>query len=104
MNADRKWLLGLAALSIVVLAGIAGAASLARIPNDSQTLLGAISAGLLLFARDVVTTIRAAWTDERTEALTDQLASSTPSDNIKPDGTRKDPISVKEVGNDMAPL
>lgn len=78
MNRDRQALFGLAALSLVILGGIAAGAITSRIPSDSQTLLGAISAGVLLFARDIVTTIRAAWTDERTGALTDALAGSAP--------------------------
>lgn len=78
MNRDRAALFGLAALAIAGLIGIAAGAIFKRIPNDSQTLLGTIAAGLLLFGRDVVTTIRAAWTDERTGAITDQLAKSAP--------------------------
>ena len=95
MNLDRLCLFGLAAIALLVLGGIAAGAITSRIPSDSQTLLGAISAGVLLFARDIVTTIRAAWTDERTGALTDQLAGSAPAD--RPSGTPADPINTKDV-------
>jgi len=95
MNRDRQYLFGLAGLALLILGGIAAGAITSRIPNDSQTLLGAISAGVLLFARDIVTTIRAAWTDERTGALTDQLAGSAPAD--RPSGTPTDPINTKEA-------
>lgn len=80
MIRDRLYLFVLAGLSIIGLIAIAAGAIFVRIPNDSQTLLGTIAAGLLLFGRDIVTTIRAAWTDERTGVLTDQLAGSTPVD------------------------
>lgn len=78
MNRDRAALLGLAALSIIGLIAIAAGAIFIRIPNDSQTLLGTIAGGLLVFSKDIVTTIRSAWTDERTGVLTDQLAASAP--------------------------
>jgi len=78
VNKDRRALLWLAGLALVILGGIAYGALDTRVPNDSQTLLGAIAAGLLLFARDIVTTIRAAWTDERTGDLTSHLAKSAP--------------------------
>lgn len=78
MNRDRAALFGLAALALLILGGISWGAISSRIPSDSQTLLGTIAGGLLVFSKDIVTTIRAAWTDERTGALTDQLAASAP--------------------------
>lgn len=96
MNRDRDFLFGLAALSIAGLAGIAAGAIFVRIPNDSQTLLGTIAAGLLLFSRDIVTTIRAAWTDERTGQLTDHLASATPVTGDAPTGKAGDPLHTVE--------
>ena len=78
MNRDRAALFGLAALAMLILGGISWGAISSRIPSDSQTLLGTIAGGLLVFSKDIVTTIRAAWTDERTGALTDQLAASAP--------------------------
>lgn len=78
MNRDRIALFALSALGILGLICIAAGAIFTRIPNDSQTLLGVIASGLLLFSREIITTIRAAWTDERTGAITDQLAKSAP--------------------------
>ncbi len=78
MNRDRAALFALAALALLILGGISWGAISSRIPSDSQTLLGTIAGGLLVFSKDIVTTIRAAWTDERTGALTDQLAASAP--------------------------
>lgn len=96
MKRDHEYLFGLAAICLVVLGGISAGAILKTIPNDSQTLLGTLVAGLLLFSRDIVSTIRSAWSDERTGQLTDHLAGSAPAKVDAPTGNVDDPIHTVE--------
>lgn len=78
MNQDRQWLLGLGAAAIVGLIGLGFGVMLIDVKAEALTLLGTIAGGLLVFAKDIVTAVRSAWTDERTSVLTDQLAASAP--------------------------
>ncbi len=95
MNKDRAALIGLAALALVALTAIALGTLFHEVKGEAVALLGTIAGGLVLFAKDIVTTIRAAWTDERTGALTDHLAASAPE-------TQSAPRDAKEAAQDTA--
>ncbi len=76
----------LSGFSIAATAGIAAGAIHYRIPNDSQTLLGVIVGGLLLYSRECVQAVRAIMQDAKTGVLTDHLARSNPTnDNTVPE-------------------
>lgn len=75
---DKLAVILLCGFSLLILGGISAGAISSRIPSDSQTLLGVIVGGLMLFSRECLQAIRAFWQDQRTGKLTDQIAASNP--------------------------
>jgi hypothetical protein len=94
---DKLGVFILCGLSLSILAGVSWGATTTRIPSDSQTLLGVIVGGVMLFARECLQAIRALWEAERTGKLTDQLANST---TIAP----TDPLPVAVVNDPNQPV
>jgi hypothetical protein len=98
MKSDDRDKLGvfiLCGLSLTLLAGISVGVIVQPIPPNAQTLLGVIVGGVMLFSRECLQAIRALWEAARTGKLTDQLATSTPSEG--PTGAPDDPVSVTDV-------
>lgn len=81
---DRFWLLTLAMASLIVIGAISGLAIWKGLPDKTDVLLGSVVTGLMIFMREIVATVRAWWTDEKTQRLTDQLS-----------GTATGPIEAK---------
>ncbi|MBC7506619.1 MAG: hypothetical protein H7267_12985 [Sandarakinorhabdus sp.] len=74
---DKLGVFILCGFALGIIGGISWGAIQQRIPSDSQTLLGVIVGGIMIFARECLTVIRQFWTDAKTAKLTDQLAAST---------------------------
>lgn len=91
---DKRGLFVLSGISLLVLAGIVYGCFYKGVPDGSDALLGAIAAGILLFNRDVVQTIRAAWSEGTLGKMSDQLANSSP--QTGPTGNPGDPVHVEE--------
>lgn len=88
---DRLAIVILCGVALIILGLVSGGAIFRNIPNDSQTLLGVIVGGVLLFARECLQAIRAFAQDSKTGKLTDQLANSTQT----PAGTPEDPMTIQ---------
>ena len=101
---DKLAVIILCGMSLSVLGGISAGAIIVRIPNDSQTLLGVIVGGLLLFGRECLQAIRAAWSEQRTGKLTDALAAAgpPPSDSPAPADAGEAAREVADIADDKA--
>lgn len=73
---DRRSVFLLCGFALFILGGISIGAIANRIPSDSQTLLGVIVGGIMLFIRECLQAIRAFWQEQRVGKMTDQLANS----------------------------
>lgn len=94
---DKLAIVLLCGITLAIIGGIAGGAITNRIPSDSQTLLGVIVGGLLLFIRECLQAVRAFAQDMKTGKLTDQLAAST---TISP--VESPPPSIIDAAQDVA--
>lgn len=94
---EKQLLLGICALTILALSGIAIIVVFHGITAESGTLLGMIATGMLAIAKDIVQAIRGYSMSAQLGKVTDQLAASGP---VAPDaatGKPDDPVNTKEV-------
>jgi hypothetical protein len=75
---DKLGVFILCGIALAIIGGISWGAIAQRIPSDSQTLLGVIVGGIMIFARECLVVIRQFWADAKTAKLTDQLAAAGP--------------------------
>ncbi len=75
---DKLGVFALCGMSLAIIGGISFGAITSRIPSDSQTLLGVIVGGIMIFARECLVVIRQFWSDAKTAKLTDALANAGP--------------------------
>ena len=75
---DKLGVFILCGLALAIIGGISFGAIQQRIPSDSQTLLGVIVGGIMIFARECLVVIRQFWSDAKTAKLTEQLANAGP--------------------------
>jgi hypothetical protein len=75
---DKLGVFILCGIALSIIGGISWGAIQQRIPNDSQTLLGVIVGGIMIFARECLVVIRQFWSDAKTAKLTDALANAGP--------------------------
>ncbi len=86
------------ALTVIALYSLANGD---KISAQSATLVGVIVTALATYSKDSVQAVRAFWQDDRLGKMTDQIASSTPTEPVigtKPAGTPDDPVAVTDVG------
>ena len=80
---DKIGIFALAALVVVVLlVMVIGAIWGPPDKEINETLLGTIAAGLLLYARDIVTAVRSSWEEVTRSKTNDQLAAGKPAGEI----------------------
>lgn len=78
-NGDKIGLFALAGLVLCIIAGIAfGLFHNKGLPDGADGLLGTMLAGLLLFGREIISTIKASWEEVTRSKTNDQLAASGP--------------------------
>lgn len=75
---DKLGVFILCGMALGIIGGISFGAIQQRIPSDSQTLLGVIVGGIMIFARECLVVIRQFWADAKNAKLTDQLAAAGP--------------------------
>ena len=75
---DKLGVFILCGIALAIIGGISWGAIQQRIPSDSQTLLGVIVGGIMIFARECLVVIRQFWADAKTAKLTDALAAAGP--------------------------
>lgn len=75
---DKLGVFILCGIALAIIGGISWGAIQQRIPSDSQTLLGVIVGGIMIFARECLVVIRQFWSDAKTAKLTDALAAAGP--------------------------
>lgn len=75
---DKLGVFILCGIALGIIGGISWGAIQQRIPSDSQTLLGVIVGGIMIFARECLVVIRQFWADAKTAKLTDALANAGP--------------------------
>lgn len=103
---DKVGLFMLAGLSIGLIGAIAILSFFKGLPRDAETLLGMVVTGLLLFARDIIASIRQAWQDVQMGKMGDQLANSTPipANDSVPAGVEEAAEQVAEAAADEAAI
>lgn len=96
---EKAGLLGLAALSIGILAVIAFLAiDSGKISSDVATLVGVIATGLIAFGKDVLQAVRGYGMAAQLGKVTDQLAESKPAkDDTQKVEVMNDPLETQDV-------
>ncbi|MEA3044584.1 MAG: hypothetical protein QOH47_2422 [Sphingomonadales bacterium] len=100
---DKFALFVLAGLSIAGLIGLGTAIVLWGMPETgegSEGLLNVIATGLLLFSREIVGAIRAAWQDQQVGQMSDRLHASAPVEPPPP--ATPAPRDAKEAADQVA--
>lgn len=75
---DKLGVFILCGLALVIIGGISWGAIQQRIPSDSQTLLGVIVGGIMIFARECLVVIRQFWSDAKNAKTFETLANAGP--------------------------
>ena len=104
---DKLGLFILAGAGIGGLIALGGGVLMWGIPSageGAEGLLNVIATGLLLFSREIVGAIRAAWTDQQVGLMSDKLHSSKPVPPGQPAGTPEDPLRVAGAAPGATPV
>lgn len=82
---DKLGLFILGGMVICTIAGIAyGLFTTGALPDGSDGLLGAMVGGLLLYGREIISTIKASWEEVTRGKVNEQLAASGPAAEVTP--------------------